>query len=71
MKQIKSSNDILDDIAIESAALFFQEEMLKEEEEIDLLLLNQEIELIIEHEFPHEFLITWRRLYPILKRCVR
>ena len=54
-------------VALEAGALFFQEEMLSQEEMIDLDLLMVKIMALIDDG---ENYLSWKELYPILKKSV-
>jgi hypothetical protein len=56
-----------EDIAMQATSLFFQEEMLEKSEMIDFDALQSEIYTLKEDGID---MISWKDLYPILKRCV-
>ena len=61
-------NDIEEEIAIEASSLYFQNEMLKEEEEIDMIKLYKQIGDFIDESID---MISWSYLYPVIKECVK
>ena len=56
-----------EEIAIEASSLYFQNEMLMQEEEIDMVRLYKEIGDLIDSG---EDDLSWSYLYPIIKECV-
>ncbi len=60
-----------EDTAIVAASLFFQKELLKEEEKIDLQRLVDVIVSDLMGPFSCLDFISWSDFYPMLKSCVK
>jgi hypothetical protein len=60
-------NKAQEEIAVKAGSLFFQEEMLEKSEMIDLEIIINQLYFLRKDGVD---MISWKELYPILKRCV-
>ena len=61
-------NDLEEEIAMEFSSLYFQNEMLKEEEQISMLLLIDQLMKLFNEGVDY---ISWGYIYPVIKDCVK
>lgn len=57
-----------EEVAIEAASLYFQNEMLMEEQELDMIKLYQQIGNLIDEGIDW---LSWGYIYPLIKDCVK